>query len=120
MHPPLWEGYSQCGYMVLGPFRSPSEISQGVSNPRHARLKTVAHSGTEKVGGYVVCKVSVASADSPIKDATLAPGALKQGCKATSQHGWQSLNARLLGETDGDQAALVSLFPDSRCLQEAV
>lgn len=40
-----------------GPFRSPSETSQGISNPRHARLKTVAHSGTEKVGGYVVCKV---------------------------------------------------------------
>lgn len=55
VHPPLWEGYSQCGHMVLGPFGSPSEISQGVSNPRHARLKTVAHSGTEKVGGYVVC-----------------------------------------------------------------
>lgn len=86
MYLPLWEGYSQCGHMVLGPFRSPSQISQGLSNPRHARLNTVTHLGTEKAGSYALQGVSVASANSPIRDATLAPGALEQGCKATSQH----------------------------------
>lgn len=57
-----------------------SQTYQGDSNPRHARSNTVAHLG------IMVCKVSVASASSPIRDATLAPGALEQGCGATSRH----------------------------------
>lgn len=87
--------------MVLGPFRSPNQISQGVSSPQHARLNTVAHLGTERVGSCGLQGVSVASTGSPIKDATLAQGALEQGCKATSQLSWQSLSARLLGDRWG-------------------